>query len=50
MLTKINIFILVLSKKNLINMEELTEENDFGLALAERPSITNQGYTLCLII
>jgi len=30
----------------MINMEELTEDNDFGLALAERPSITNQGYTL----
>jgi len=27
-------------------MEELTEDNDFGLALAERPSITNQGYIL----
>lgn len=26
-------------------MEELTEDNDFGLALAERPSISNQGYT-----
>jgi len=34
------------SKKNIINMEELTEDNDFGLALAERPSIINQGYTL----
>ena len=31
-------------------MEELTEDNDFGLALAERPSITNQGYIQFLII
>lgn len=31
-------------------MEELTEDNDFGLALAERPSITNQGYIIFLII
>lgn len=34
----------------MLDMEELTEENDFGLALAERPSIPNQGYTLFLII
>lgn len=34
---------LVMSKASLINMEELTEENDFELALAERPSIVNQG-------
>lgn len=26
-------------------MDELTEDNDFGLALAERPSIVNQGKT-----
>lgn len=30
-------------------MEELTEDNDFGLALAERPSITNQGNVLLII-
>lgn len=29
--------------ENLLNMEELTEENNFGLALAERPSVINQG-------
>lgn len=34
----------------MISMEELTEDNDFGLALAERPSITNQGDILFLII
>jgi len=32
-----------MSKTSLINMEELTEENDFGLALAERPTVVNQG-------
>jgi len=30
-------------------MEELTEDNDFGLALAERPSTLNQGKILFLI-
>jgi len=44
------LFILVVNKKNIINMEELTEDNDFGLALAERPSITNQGYILFFLI
>lgn len=29
---------------NLLNMgEELTEDNNFGLTLAERPSVINQG-------
>jgi len=36
-----------MTKTNLINMEELTEDNDFGLALAERPSTVIQG---CIII
>jgi len=37
--------ILVINKSNpnIINMEALTEDNDFGLALAERPSVMNQG-------
>ncbi|XP_026815896.1 nipped-B-like protein isoform X1 [Rhopalosiphum maidis] len=41
-LTRIDLSQHVVNKKNMINMEELTEDNDFGLALAERPSITNQ--------
>lgn len=32
-----------MNKASLINIEELTEDNDFGLALAVRPSIVNQG-------
>lgn len=39
-------FILVIAKSSLMNIEELTEDNDFGLALAERPSSINQGNIL----
>lgn len=43
------IFILVMNKTtNLLNMEELSEENNFGLALAERPSVINQGKCSCI--
>lgn len=36
-------FILVVNKASLINMEALTEENNFGMALSERQSTQNQG-------
>lgn len=35
-------FILVVNKASLINMEALTEENNFGMALSERQSAQNQ--------
>lgn len=37
------LFVLVINKASLINMQTLTEENDFGLAFPEQPSITKQG-------
>lgn len=35
-----------MNKKHIMNKEELSEDNDFGLALAERQSIINQGIIL----
>lgn len=40
-----NCFFIVMNKANIINMQELTEDNDFGLALSVKP-IINQGTTI----
>lgn len=43
------LFISVLSKASLMNMGELSEENNFGLTFAERPSVINQGNIIIIL-